>query len=84
MLDLKSPAAGGRHMMDRTKSGPRLLIAEEKQALRCDMANLHLGQSRTKTSTSSKEQKNYAHGIYDVIESDLFLTAYYLSVFSYH
>lgn len=26
-------------MMDRTKSGPRLLIAEEKQALRCDMAN---------------------------------------------
>ncbi|MBO2560499.1 hypothetical protein I6M33_07680 [Shewanella algae] len=44
-------------MMDRTKSGSRLLIAEEKQALRCDMANLHLGQSRTKTSTSSKEQK---------------------------
>lgn len=39
MLDLKSPATGGRHMMDRTKSGPYLHIAEEKQALRCDMAN---------------------------------------------
>ncbi|GAB1081916.1 MAG: hypothetical protein SStaBPW_38150 [Shewanella algae] len=30
------------------------------------------------------KNKNYAHGIYDVIESNLFLTAYYLSVFSYH
>ena len=37
MKHLKSPATGGRHMMDKTKSGPRLLIAEEKQALRRDM-----------------------------------------------
>ncbi|MGI3003344.1 hypothetical protein ACRTDJ_09725 [Shewanella algae] len=71
-------------MMDKTKSGPRLLIAEEKQALRRDMQESSAWAKAELKRRRAAKNKNYAHGIYDVIESNLFLTAYYLSVFSYH
>lgn len=55
--------------MDRTTSSPRVLIAEEKQELRRDMAESSAwAKAELKRRRDEKNQKNSAHGIDDGTE----------------
>ncbi|WP_286597430.1 hypothetical protein [Thiopseudomonas alkaliphila] len=58
-------------MMARTKSGLRLLTAEEKQELRCDMTESSAwAKAELKRRRVAKNQKKSEHGIYDGIENE--------------
>jgi hypothetical protein len=72
MHHLKCPATSGRYKVERTKSGPRLLTAEEKQELRRDMAeSSSWAKAELKRRRAAKNQKNSTHAIDDGIEKDL-------------
>lgn len=54
--------------MDRTKSGPRVLTAEERQELRRDMAESSAwAKEELKRRRAAKNQKKSEHGIYNGI-----------------
>ncbi|HCE1608076.1 TPA: hypothetical protein NJY97_005257 [Vibrio parahaemolyticus] len=57
--------------MDRIISCPRVLTAEEKQELRCDMAESSAwAKAELKRRRTAKNQKNSAHGTGDGIDNE--------------
>ncbi|WGY48768.1 hypothetical protein [Vibrio sp. ABG19] len=58
--------------MDRITSAPRMLTIEEKQELRCDMAESSVwDKAELKRRRTAKNQEKSVHGIDDGIEKGI-------------
>lgn len=82
---LKCPATSGGHMMARTKSGLRLLTAEEKQELRRDMTESSAwAKAELKRRRVAKNQKNLNMVYMMVLRMNASISSCYISLFSYN
>lgn len=70
MRYLKCTVTGWIQKVDRITSGPRVLMAEEKQEFHLDMQeSLAWAKAELKRRRAAKNQKNSAHGIDGGIDS---------------